>query len=285
IVMHKRLTKGTTERAAFLSGPSVVSSSFQKLIEHGCSFISITIQSIMVSAMISGITLTPLTVPYFRIWRPISSGRRCWSGLKGVKALSSFITQNPILRILEIMSSNFSRENNPDRVWNPVRVDNPITGVMVNYHLVCHTKLWYFAHDIQMEQESDLVALGKLTHEEHYTRDSKEMLMLGSIRIDRITPDGYIHEVKKSDIAERAHIWQLKYYLWVLKENGFGQLNGILEFPKQRKRVEVTLSSADENQISKKMEEITKVVNQPNPPKAKKIPFCRRCSYRELCWC
>ncbi|MCH7756106.1 Dna2/Cas4 domain-containing protein, partial [candidate division KSB1 bacterium] len=23
----------------------------------------------------------------------------------------------------------------------------------------------------------------------------------------------------------------------------------------------------------------------PRPPKAEKIPFCRRCSYRELCWC
>ncbi|MFQ5641888.1 MAG: Dna2/Cas4 domain-containing protein, partial [bacterium] len=57
--------------------------------------------------------------------------------------------------------------NNPDRVWNPVRVD----------------KLWYFAHNLQMEQESDLVALGKLTHEEHYTRDtSKEEFAIAGIK-------------------------------------------------------------------------------------------------------
>lgn len=35
-----------------------------------------------------------------------------------------------------------------------------ITGTQMNYYFLCHTKLWYFAHHIQMEQESDLVALG-----------------------------------------------------------------------------------------------------------------------------
>jgi CRISPR-associated exonuclease Cas4 len=161
-----------------------------------------------------------------------------------------------------------------------------ITGVMMNYYHICHTELWYFAHDVEMEHGSDIVALGKLTHEEHYTRDaSKEEFMLEGIKLDRITPDGYIHEVKKSDIAEYAHIWQLKYYLWVLKQHGFGQLKGVLEFPKQRKRVEVTLTADDEQKIQRKMEEIAKIVSQPQPPKPKKIGFCRQCSYRELCWC
>ena len=178
-------------------------------------------------------------------------------------------------------------KNNPDRVSNPVRVEGPpITGVMMNYYHVCHIKLWFFAHNIQMEQEADIVALGKLTHEEHYTRDtSKEEFMLGGIKLDRITPDGYIHEVKKSDIAEYAHIWQLKYYLWVLKENGFGRLKGVLEFPKQRKTVEVTLTEEDEQHIHRKMQQINEIVRAPEPPKPKKIGFCRQCSYRELCWC
>ncbi len=37
-----------------------------------------------------------------------------------------------------------------------------ITGTQMNYYFLCHTKLWYFAHHIQMEQESDLVALGMM---------------------------------------------------------------------------------------------------------------------------
>jgi CRISPR-associated exonuclease Cas4 len=166
------------------------------------------------------------------------------------------------------------------------QTETNVTGVMFNYHLVCHTKLWYFAHNIQMEQESDIVALGRLTHEEHYTRDtSKEEFTFAGIKLDRITPDGYVHEIKKSDIAQSAHTWQLKYYLWVLKENGFGRINGVLEFPKQRKRVEVSLSVEDEKQIIQKIECIQQIISKSKPPAAKKIPFCRRCSYRELCWC
>src|SRR3990172_2199235 len=158
-----------------------------------------------------------------------------------------------------------------------------ITGVMMNYYHICHAELWYFTHNINMNYDSDIVALGKLTHEEHYSRDtSKEEFTLAGIKLDRITPDGYIHEIKKSDIAQTAHTWQLKYYLWVLKENGFGSLNGVLEFPKQRKRVEVQLTTDDENQIKQKINEIQQIVSKAKPPAAKKIPFCRRCSYREL---
>jgi CRISPR-associated exonuclease Cas4 len=156
---------------------------------------------------------------------------------------------------------------------------------MMNYYHICHTELWFFAHHIQMEQESDVVALGKLTHEEHYSRDTtKDEFTIAGIKLDRITPDGYIHEIKKSDRAEHAHIWQLKYYLWVLKQHGFGQLNGVLEFPKQRKRIEVSLSPSDEEKIVEKIAAVREIVSLPQPPKAVKIGFCRKCSYRELCW-
>ena len=161
-----------------------------------------------------------------------------------------------------------------------------ITGVMMNYFHICHTELWYFAHDINMNYDSDIVAQGRLVNEEHYTRDtSKDEFAIAGIKLDRITPDGYVHEVKKSDIAEHAHVWQLKYYLWVLKQHGFGEIQGVLEFPKQRKRVEVRLTPADEREMLAKLQTIQEVTDRPQPPKPKKIPFCRRCSYRELCWC
>lgn len=160
-----------------------------------------------------------------------------------------------------------------------------LTGVMMNYYHICHAELWYFAHDINMNYESDIVAQGRLVNEEHYTRDaSKEEFMLAGIKLDRVTADGYIHEVKKSDRAQEAHLWQLKYYLWVLQENGFGKLKGVLEFPRQRKRLDVALSEDDERNMQIKMAAIQNIIALPQPPKAKKIPFCRQCSYRELCW-
>ena len=160
-----------------------------------------------------------------------------------------------------------------------------ITGVMMNYLHICDTELWYFAHDINMSYDSDIVALGRLVNEEYYIRDAKEIPIFENVRIDRITPDGYVHEVKKSDRAEEAHLWQLKYYLWMLKRHGFGDIKGVLEFPKQRKRVPVQITPDDEKQIEEKLRQIRQIIDQPRPPKPKKIPYCRKCSYRELCWC
>jgi len=161
-----------------------------------------------------------------------------------------------------------------------------ITGTAFNYFHICHTKLWFFAHHIQMEQGSDLVALGKLTHEEHYSRDaSKEEFMLEGIKLDRITSDGYIHEIKKSDRGQNAHVWQLKFYLWRLLENGFGHLKGVLEFPRQRKRMEIELTDDDIKKLQEKSQAILAITDRDKPPAPEKVGFCRQCSYRELCWC
>ncbi|MCX8009875.1 MAG: CRISPR-associated protein Cas4, partial [Ignavibacteria bacterium] len=36
-----------------------------------------------------------------------------------------------------------------------------ITGTHIQYFFVCHRKLWLFAHNIQLEQESDEVLKDK----------------------------------------------------------------------------------------------------------------------------
>jgi len=40
-----------------------------------------------------------------------------------------------------------------------------ITGTHFAYFLICRRKLWLFANNLQMEQESDLVLEGRLLHE------------------------------------------------------------------------------------------------------------------------
>jgi CRISPR/Cas system-associated exonuclease Cas4 (RecB family) len=64
-------------------------------------------------------------------------------------------------------------------------LDNEIkfTGTQVNYYFVCKRKLWLFSHNIELEPESDLVKLGKLLHENRYTRKMKEV-QVGRIKID-----------------------------------------------------------------------------------------------------
>ena len=127
------------------------------------------------------------------------------------------------------------------------------TGTHFNYYQVCKRKLWLFANGINMEQNSDLVYAGKLIHEESYPQRSERY---EEIEIDGIKVDYYdakrkvIHEIKKSDKVERAHEWQLKYYLYVFERNGIEGISGLLEYPKLRKTSEVLLSDVDRETIA-----------------------------------
>ena len=60
---------------------------------------------------------------------------------------------------------------------------NLINGTQINYYFICKTKLWLFSHNIQMEQESDNVSLGKQLHENSYKKE-KEFLIDNLINVD-----------------------------------------------------------------------------------------------------
>lgn len=92
-----------------------------------------------------------------------------------------------------------------------------ITGTHFNYYQLCHRKLCFFANGINMEQESELVHLGKIIHETSYPQ---RVSRYEEVAIDGIKVDYYdakrkvIHEIKKSNKAEQAHEWQLKFYIF-----------------------------------------------------------------------
>jgi CRISPR-associated exonuclease Cas4 len=52
-----------------------------------------------------------------------------------------------------------------------------ITGTLYSYYFVCKRKLWYSAHNIDMEQESDNVLIGRLIDENSYVREDKSILI------------------------------------------------------------------------------------------------------------
>ena len=97
-------------------------------------------------------------------------------------------------------------------------MEERITGVMIYYYFVCSRKLWYFCHQINMEDENENVQLGKLLDENSYKRDDKHIEIDGIINIDFIHEKNELHEIKKSKSIEEAGIWQVKYYLYYLKE-------------------------------------------------------------------
>jgi CRISPR-associated exonuclease Cas4 len=57
----------------------------------------------------------------------------------------------------------------------------------------------------------------------------------------------------------------------------------MLVYPEERKREKLTLTPEKEEEIEKMIENIQKVVYQPLPPQVVIKPYCKRCTYYELC--
>jgi len=159
------------------------------------------------------------------------------------------------------------------------------TGTLVNYYFVCKRKLWLFAHQINFETESDLVALGKLLSETSYERQKKEIRIDETISIDWIDfRNKVIHEVKKSDTLEEAHIWQVKYYLYFLESKGATGFRAEINYPKFHKRELIELSNLDREKLKEASKEIEEIIASNKSPEKVRIPACRNCSYFEFCW-
>ncbi len=162
-----------------------------------------------------------------------------------------------------------------------------ITGTHFNYYLICHRKLWLFAGGINMESTSDLVYEGKLLHEISYPRRSEKYqeIELDGIKIDYYDPKNkVVHEIKKSDKHEEAHEWQVKYYLYVLEQNGVVGATGLLEYPKLHKTDEVLLTVPDREAIKEMIEEIEQLISMEQCPERIPVRQCKNCSYFDFCW-
>lgn len=161
-----------------------------------------------------------------------------------------------------------------------------INGSMINYYFICQRKLWLFTHNIQLEDESDNVQLGRLLHEDTYKRDNEQLIdNLIAVDFIRVKNDLYeIHEIKKTDKMEQAHIYQLLYYMYYLKTNkDFKNMIGILNYPTLRKTKEIQLTNENQKELKKILEDIDKIINN-KIPEVKKTKTCYKCAYYEFCF-
>ena len=147
-----------------------------------------------------------------------------------------------------------------------------ITGTHFNYYQVCKRKLWLFANGITMEHTSDLVYEGKLIHEESYPQRSAKY------------EEDEIDEIKKSDKIERAHEWQLKYYIYIFERNGMEGVTGILEYPVLRKKDLIYLSDIDREMICEMEHDILQIIESDSCPSLEKKRVCKNCSYIDFCY-
>lgn len=160
-----------------------------------------------------------------------------------------------------------------------------ITGIIFYYYFVCKRKLWLFSKDISFEEENENVILGKLLDESSYSKEEKHIMIDETINIDFLKRWEVLHEVKKSKNIEEASIWQVKYYLYFLKNKNIDVKKGIIDYPKIKEIQEVTLEQDDIKEIENVLEEIKVILTLESPPAFKKLPICKSCAYFEYCMC
>jgi len=139
-----------------------------------------------------------------------------------------------------------------------------------------------------MEHNSESVALGKFISESTYQRENHEIHI--TTEEDDIVLDFYddktktIHEVKKSDKMEETHIWQVKFYIYVLEKKGIDDVTGEIDYPKLKQKEKVTLTEEDRRRLEEIRVAIAEIRNLEIPPEVINKPFCKQCAYYELCY-
>ncbi|HVT84430.1 MAG TPA: CRISPR-associated protein Cas4 [Chitinophagaceae bacterium] len=162
-----------------------------------------------------------------------------------------------------------------------------LTATHINYFHICHRKLWLFANSITMEHTSDTVAEGKLIGETTYPQRPEKYteIEIGGSKIDFYdAKNKIIHEIKKSDKAEEAHEWQVKYYIWLLERNGIENVKGIIEYPKLRQTKEVDLAAEERNYLQQTVQQIETLIENESCPPRINSRICKKCSYYDFCY-
>lgn len=161
----------------------------------------------------------------------------------------------------------------------------PVTGTDIWFYFICRREVWLNMHQIAPDQEDENVEIGRFIHEYRYGREKKEVA-IDSIKIDRLKRESgglVVKEVKKSSKFLTSARFQLLYYLYTLKQMGI-EARGELLFPEERKKEPVELNAESVEKLEQAIADIRKIAKAPVPPPPRKIPFCRRCAYREYCW-
>jgi CRISPR-associated exonuclease Cas4 len=162
-----------------------------------------------------------------------------------------------------------------------------INATLLNLYHVCKREMWLHANGIRMEHTSDAVAEGKLIGETSYPQRAEKYteVEIGGSKIDFYdAKNKVIHEVKKSDSMEEAHEWQVKYYIWLLEQNGIKGVKGVLEYPKLRQTKDIDFTDEDQNYLRQTVQQIEAIVDGEHCPPVINARLCKQCSYYDFCY-
>lgn len=171
-----------------------------------------------------------------------------------------------------------------------------INATLINIYHICHRELWLHANGITMEHTSDIVYEGKLIGEDTYPQRAEKNQeleisaeldngIMASAKIDFFdAKNGIVHETKKSAAKEKAHVAQVKFYLYLLRKNGVKADYGIIDYPKIRQSERVELPDEEMIEVEKWIDSAVEIINRETCPPTLPISKCKSCSYFEFCW-
>ncbi|MDF2953871.1 MAG: CRISPR/Cas system-associated exonuclease Cas4 [Thermodesulfobacterium sp.] len=158
-------------------------------------------------------------------------------------------------------------------------------ATLIWYYYICPREVWLMSRQLTPWQDNPFIEIGRLISEESYKREKKEIhienMVIDLLKIDE--ENIVICEIKKSSRFEKSAKMQLAYYLLRLKQLGISA-TGQLLFPKERKKLTVTLTKEIEDELISAQREIKSIIQMEMPPPAKKTKYCSKCGYREFCW-
>lgn len=160
-----------------------------------------------------------------------------------------------------------------------------ISPTLLWYYYICPREVWLQSHQINPDEQNDLLDQGRLIHETTYDRNKKEVQIEGA-KFDLIRrKDGeyLIGEIKKSSKFIQSAKMQLAYYLYLLKDKGI-EAKGEILIPKEKEKIQVELTPELETEILQTLDLIRGLIVQEKPPLPTRIHYCAKCAYKEFCW-
>ncbi len=159
-----------------------------------------------------------------------------------------------------------------------------VNGSLVNYYFHCKRQCYLSGNKINMEDNSELVKIGKQLHEDKYKEKDSE-IKIDNIKVDKIKGE-YLIEYKKSNADIKASKWQLYYYLKVLKDKGINKKGKLICFEKKKesqKVFELELTKDIEKKLRNIEIEIDNLIKSKDVPAFEFSSKCKKCAYYNYC--
>jgi len=161
-----------------------------------------------------------------------------------------------------------------------------VNGTLINYYFHCKRQCWLHGNRLNLEDNSEVVKIGKAIHEERAEKGKNTELTIDNIKLDKLTNE-YLVEVKKSDADSEAAKWQLLLYLKILKEKGIlrkGKLEFIEKNKSKNKILYLELDKESESMLEDIVKKIESLISIEEIPEVLNKPTCKKCAYYEYCY-